>query len=317
MKTGLKTPILFFIFNRPKETALSFAEIKCVRPIKLFIVADGPRSEEESHLCEQTRAVVENIDWACEVVRKYSNTNRGCGRHIASSIDWVFSKVDEAIIIEDDCIPDQTFFQFCEEMLNKYRNNLHIMSIAGISLQEKNTKFDFQESYYFSIIAHGTAWATWKRAWNTYDFDMKLWPAFKKTGELSPWFANQGAYERFSRVWDQYFRHEIIGWDSQWSFACIMNHGLCINPSVNLITNIGQNERGTNFKGNNFLGNQPRYTMIFPMTEPTEIKPNRVADDYKYRMVYGIDNKFIYRILRPFKNKFPKKYAYIKKILGR
>ncbi len=311
------TPIVFIVFNRPEETLQVFTEIRRARPSTLFVIADGARSLEEKSICDTVRAIATNVDWSCDLHINFSEKNLGCGKRVSSGLDWVFSQVEEAIILEDDCIPDPTFFQFCEEMLERYRYNENVMNIAGTYAQEGNRHFHPKESYYFSILSNIWGWATWRRAWEKYDFDIKQWPSLKTSGELTTWFAHPAAYERFSKVWDQYYRHEIDSWDGQWTFCCIAHHGLCINPTTNLITNIGFNSRGTHFNGREELGNKPLKKLLFPLLHPTLIKPNPAADAFKYRDAFGIDRKLIYRILRPIKNAFPKQYASIKKLLGR
>ncbi len=310
-----KTPVVFMVFNRPEETARVFAEIRKARPKRLLIIADGPRSASERPVCDSVRKIVSNIDWSCTVSKNFSEKNIGCGKRIHSGLDWAFSQVDKAIILEDDCVPDPTFFSFCEEMLERYQYDEHVMHVAGTYMQEGNRNFHTKESYYFSIIPNIWGWATWRRAWQHYDFDIKQWPSLKESGELTTWFAHPAAYERFSKVWDQYYQHEIDSWDGQWTFTCIVNQGLCINPSVNLVTNIGFNDKGTHFKGDSTPGNKPLQQMKFPLIHPDIIIPNRTADTFKYRVGFGIDKKLIYRILRPFKNKFPNQYLYFKRLL--
>src|SRR6267142_406558 len=133
----LKTPITFIIFNRPDTTARVFAEIARAKPPKLLIVADGPRVDRmgEAERCAQTRAVVERIDWNCEVLTNYSSVNLGCRNRVASGIDWVFEQVEESIILEDDCVPHPTFFRFCEELLERYRDDERVSQIGGANFQ--------------------------------------------------------------------------------------------------------------------------------------------------------------------------------------
>lgn len=127
----LKTKnVVFLIFNRPDVTRLVFDRIAEAKPQRLFIVADGPRKErpEDKVLCEQTREIVENINWDCEVLRNYSDSNMGLQRRVSSGLDWVFGQSDDAIILEDDCLPDPTFFQYASELLEKYREDHRIIS---------------------------------------------------------------------------------------------------------------------------------------------------------------------------------------------
>ncbi len=130
---NLTTPVAFIIFNRPDTTSKVFEAIKQAKPKKLLVIADGPRINKpgEAEKCKQTRAITEQIDWDCEVLRNYSENNLGCRNRVSSGIDWVFENVDEAIIIEDDCLPNPSFFRFCQELLGKYRNNDEIFLISG------------------------------------------------------------------------------------------------------------------------------------------------------------------------------------------
>ena len=123
-KESLKTPVAFIIFKRPEETQRVFAEIRKVKPAKLLVVADGPRLDRpgEDLQCAAARAIIDRVDWECEVLRNYADTNLGCRDRVSSGLDWVFDTVEEAIIIEDDCLPDPTFFRFAEELLERYRD---------------------------------------------------------------------------------------------------------------------------------------------------------------------------------------------------
>src|SRR5574343_911675 len=164
------TSVIFLIFRRPKETSLVFEQIRKARPAKLFIVADGPRNPEEKKLTDSTREIVSKIDWPCEVFRNYSDVNLGCRECVSSGITWAFNNTDEAIILEDDCLPNETFFKYCEEMLPKHRNDNRIMHIGGTNFQQDNPGYQSSignDSYYYSNIAQIWGWATWKRSWRS------------------------------------------------------------------------------------------------------------------------------------------------------
>lgn len=171
----LQTPVVFFIFDRPDTTARVFAEIARGKPPKLLLVADGPRPDHpgEAEKCAAARAVVEQVDWPCEALTDYAETNLGCRRRVSSGLDWVFATVEEAIILEDNCLPHPTFFRFCEELLERYRDDERVMRISG-----GNHKFGRKigtDSYYFTRYAHVWGWASWRRAWRYYDVNMKSW----------------------------------------------------------------------------------------------------------------------------------------------
>jgi len=176
----LKTPVLFLVFNRPDTTRRVFEAIRAARPARLFLVADGPRERQpdDKEKCERVRYIATDIDWDCEVKTLFRKENLGCKNGVSSAIDWFFSHVDEGIILEDDCLPTESFFWFCEELLRRYRNDSRVMQICGSNFlrgwQRNN------DSYYFSGYGPIWGWASWRRAWIYYDVDMKLWPEVKE-----------------------------------------------------------------------------------------------------------------------------------------
>ena len=163
MPKAIHTPVAFIIFNRPEQTRRVFDQIKKARPAKLFIIADGPRTEAEREKCKEARAVVDDVDWKCEVYKKYEE-ELGVKYAPPTGISWVFEHVNQAIILEDDCVPDQSFFLYCQELLERYKDDERVMSISGNNFQQKNI-IDCPESYYFSVLPHIWGWATWRRAW--------------------------------------------------------------------------------------------------------------------------------------------------------
>ena len=295
-------PIGFFIFNRPIETARAFATIREARPTQLFVIADGPRNEADVPLCEAARAVI-NVDWPCELHTNYSEKNLGCGQRPSTGITWMFEHVERAIILEDDCIPDQSFFRYAGELLEKYESDERVMHIAGSSFAS------------FLPNAFG-CWATWRRAWKYYDYYVTTWPALRDSGALINLFHNRGGYEKFALAWDKYYAREITdSWDGQWSFACMSRGAISLTPKVNLVKNIGYNERGTHTKEENQQARMPVRAMPFPLIHPATLVINREADNYMLRFHYGIDRKLRYRMVRPFKNYFPNLYGKLKRLL--
>jgi hypothetical protein len=188
---SFSTPIGFFIFNRPDLTQLVFETIAKVKPRQLFVVADGPRNPEEAEKCAQSRAVLDGVNWDCEVLTHYSDINLGCGLRIASGIGWIFSQVEEAIFLEDDCLPVSSFFPYCEALLKQYRHDTRIMCINGTSFQSGQRRTSY--SYHFSRYCSSWGWASWGRAWKHYDYGLKTWPKFKQKGMMEMVF--QDPYE--------------------------------------------------------------------------------------------------------------------------
>lgn len=268
--SNLKTPVVLIIFKRPHTTLKVFEAIRKAKPKKLFLIADGPRIDnpDEVEKCKAARAIVEQVDWDCEVLKNYSDTNLGCARKVSSGLDWVFSQTDEAIILEDDCLPHPTFFPFCEELLEKYRHDERIASISGQNVQFGRKRTDY--SYYLSRFNHCWGWATWKRAWQCYDFEMKLWAEFKKGNFLQDILIQPQAVEYWTHKLQFTYEGKITTvWDYQWMFSCWTQNRLSILSNTNLISNIGFGEEATNTKKKeDQYANLPTEAILFPLKHP-------------------------------------------------
>jgi hypothetical protein len=283
----MQTPVALFIFNRPDSTARVFSRIAEARPPELFIVADGPRDGRalEAEQCAKTRRVVEQIDWPCRVHTNLAPHNMGCTQRMATGISWVFDQVEEAILLEDDCLPDPTFFRFCEELLERYRQHPQVMQIAGFNIPvDRRTK---ASSYYFSRFATNWGWATWRRAWQHYDVEVKEWPALRETGWLLDIVKHPSIADSWGRMLDLAHRHELGTWDYQWVFACWRQRGFSIQPAVSMITNIGFGEDATHTV---YTCHDPRadvraMPMRFPLQHPAMFAESSKADRIYKRQV--------------------------------
>ncbi len=273
-----KIPILFLVFNRPNTTSKVFTEIRRAKPKILFIAADGPRENisGEKEKCGEVRKITEKIDWNCEVKRLYREKNLGCRKAVSSAIDWFFEHVDEGIILEDDCLPDPTFFRFCEEMLEKYCNNRKIMHIGGNNFQKSENKNN--NSYYFSKYSHIWGWATWRRAWRKYRVNMSDWPKFKSEGRLNHKFRNFTEKFYWHTIFDAVYKGKIDTWDYQWLYTVWKNEGLCINPGVNLVENIGFGTDATHTAIRKI--EIERQKIRFPLNHQKKIEVNADFDRY-------------------------------------
>lgn len=284
----LNTPVVLLIFNRPTQTQQTFDAIAQARPKKLFVIADGPRSPEEAQLCASTRAVTERVDWECEVVRCYSSTNRGCRETSATGFDWVFSQVDEAIFLDDDCVPDPTFFPFCEECLAHYRSDTRVMCITGSNYLE--SWMTESQSYHFSYFGSPWGWASWKRAWQHFDNSMQGWGDPEVKARIRDVLAEDESYaiqaSRFDRVYNDPGNRQ--SWDIAWTCARLDNSGLTVVPAVNLVTNIGCCGEST-ISPDWPTANLPRGHMAFPMRHPSSVAVDRVYDLRHIRRVVGRD----------------------------
>ncbi len=284
----LKTPVAFAIFKRPDTTAKVFEAIRQAKPPKLFVIADGPRSdrEEEAGQCAATRAIIDRVDWNCEVFTNYSETNLGCGKRLSSGLDWVFDCVEEAIILEDDCLPEPSFFRFCEELLEKYRDDCRIFSISGQNVQFGRQSSEY--SYYFSRYSHVWGWASWRRAWQYYDYKMKLWPEIKARNLLRDILLEPEAIECWTEIFESMYEGQIDTWDYQWTFTGWVQSGLSILANVNLISNLGFGNGSTNTPSSTSrYSNMPSQPLNFPLKHPPFIVRDTQADEFTQKTLYN------------------------------
>jgi hypothetical protein len=314
----MDTPVALVIFNRPEFTKKVFEKIRAQRPKKLFIIADGPRTEAEKKICDETRAIVEEVDWDCDVQKNYAEGNMGCDPRVSSGITWIFEHVDRAIIFEDDCVPHEDFFPFCEELLERYKDNTRIMHISGDNYQGNNPKFRCDASYFFSTIPHIHGWATWKRAWNLYDDHLSQWPKLREEGFLKKIFPDPGIRAHWTYKYDQYYAGKIAAWDGRWAFACVTHHGLSINPRTNLVTNIGYGAAATHSVRENVeSANVPTQGLTWPLKHPQNIALDSIAEKYTYKYVFGIDREPHQRMISLFRHHVPFLYSLLKRIKTR
>ena len=264
----LKVPVLLIIFNRPEITMRTFAQIRKAKPRQLFVAADGPRPghPDDRERCRAAREVINEVDWDCELKTLFRDQNRGCGYGPAEAITWFFEHVEHGIILEDDCMPSESFFPYCAELLQKYSDDEKIWVISGTNpLKRWYTK---RSSYIITKMGGTWGWATWRRAWKHFDYEAKKW--FTKEGreKVSHSLGKQQYVEVFAKEFDHYFetvREDV--WDYQWLFARYYHGALSIVPSVNLISNIGFGEDATHTKDETF--NMPgRQELEFPLTHP-------------------------------------------------
>ncbi|MGE0636666.1 MAG: nucleotide-diphospho-sugar transferase [Bacteroidia bacterium] len=285
----MKTPVLFLIFNRPELTFRVFEEIRKAQPEQLFIAADGPREdrEGESEKCEQARNIASKVDWSCEVKTLFRDKNLGCKMAVSSAINWFFEQVEEGIILEDDCLPNQSFFFFCKTMLEKYRSEEKVMHIGGANFQDKIKRGS--ASYYFSIHPNQWGWATWRRAWQHYDINMTDYFDFKKRQKI---FSNQRiALFNFEKL-EKTLSGEINTWDYQWFYSIWVKKGICIIPNSNLIMNIGFGEQATHtFETKSFLS-EVSTSELRDIIHPSKIIINTKADEYFSWKLLGFKNSF-------------------------
>lgn len=279
----LSTPVAFMIFNRPALTNLVFQAIAQAQPKILLLVADGPRSSDEAVKCQQARAVLHRVNWECQVLTNFSEINLGCRRRISSGLDWVFSEVQEAIILEDDCLPAPSFFPFCEALLHHYRDDQRIMHISGTNFLKGQSRTN--ASYYFSKYPVIWGWATWRRAWLYYDVELKRWPEYKHL--ILSLCDDRDEQKLWGGIFDLAFNGAVDVWSYQWLYACWSQSGLSIAPVSNLVSNLGFGAGATHtLDENSPLAGIPIKDM-WEIRHPPLMIRDREADQYTFDQILG------------------------------
>ena len=236
-----KLPVLMIVFNRPETTEKVFEAVREYAPERLYVSADGPRPDKpDAERCAAVRAIIDRVDWPCEVKTRFRETNLGCRKAPPDGISWFFENEEEGVILEDDCLPSQDFFRFCAEMLERYRNNERIMHVSGACfLSDAKPAAD---SYYFTVFPQIWGWASWRRAWKHYDNEMTDFPDYRRSKSIEARlpghpYRQWRILQQMNAVWKHspYFNT----WDWQWTYAVFKRNGLAIVPCCNMISNIG------------------------------------------------------------------------------
>ena len=281
---SLSTPIAFIIFNRPDLTQIVFNAIRQAQPKQLFVIADGARFPEEAEKCQRAKDIIKQVDWDCQVLTNYADHNLGCRQRVSSGISWVFEQVEEAIILEDDCLPSPSFFHFCETLLDRYRDDERIMHIGGNNFQFGQNRTDY--SYYFSKYNHIWGWASWRRAWKHYDVEMKNWEKFKISKIINSVHSDSYEQNYWLNIFEKVHQGLIDTWDYQWTYACWSQSGLSILPSVNLVSNIGFRDDATHTTRESKLANLPAKD-IYEICHPSFSVRDDTADEYTFDYLFG------------------------------
>ncbi len=278
----LRTPVVLVVHARPDTTAELVRIVEAARPEKLLVVADGPRRGQpgEVERCEEARAVVEAANWDCEVLTDYATENLGVKRRVETGLDWAFGLVEEAIVLEDDCLPDPSFFGFCDELLERYRDDPRVLSISGNNFGAGADNPD--ASYFFSRYPLIWGWATWRRAWKLYDPAFEAWPGLRDSGWLEEMFDGDAqAVQYWTYIFGQR-RERNDAWDGAWLFASWLAGGLSAVPCRNLVTNVGFRDDATNtrteFRG--LFSDVPAVAVESPLRHPSRVERDAEADAF-------------------------------------
>jgi hypothetical protein len=278
------SPVLFLVFNRPDLVRLSFSRIREYKPAQLFVAADGPRQSVPTDIekCREALDFVRaNVDWPCEVNYLLRENNLGCGNAVSEAITWFFQHVERGIILEDDCIPNLSFFSFCNQLLEKYQSDKSVFQISGSNWQQGINRGE--ADYYFSYISSVWGWATWKDRWSNYDFRItsgdEKWKAVEKN--LKEIASSQEEARYHLACFEKTANGAIDTWDYQWRYLLFCSKGKNIVPNVNLVTNAGYREDGTHtFGGDHWRSNLPSYELTGSLKHPASHVIDSDADRF-------------------------------------
>jgi len=285
MSEPFSNPVLFCIFNRPELTARVFESIRARKPKTLFIASDGPRvlNPDDDAKVESARKIVSKIDWDCDVKTRFLSKNLGCKHAMSSAISWAFEHSEELIILEDDCLPHASFFDYCDSLLDRYRDEERVMMVSGNNFQPSPRS---DASYYFSRWTHIWGWATWKRAWKHFDVNVSSWPKLRRSKQLKSVFTNPTEYAHWSRTLDSQYAGNIDTWDFPWAYAVWANNGLSILPERNLVTNIGFGSDATHTTDPESKLAGMEACDLGQLLHPIDINMNVEADRYTWESIF-------------------------------
>lgn len=302
-----KSPVVLIVFNRPEETSILLKVLREVAPKKLYVISDGPRQgrQEDVRLVEKVRNLIDKeVDWDCDLNKIYANSNLSGPVRVPSGFDIVFSNEEQAIILEDDCIPSVDFFKFCDDLLEKYAKEERIGTICGFNLE-----FNFfgqiienrhNTSYFFSRYPASWGWATWGRVWRNFDHDLKDYPLLLRRG-----FFNSISKDRYVRkFWinkfGKFYKKEKNNWDYKLTYSLLKNGQFSVIPNINLVQNIGT-EGGTNYTKKDYVSKKKSNAISFPLKEPATIEPD---DQYDNRVSEHFFNSSLFsKVMRLVRNK--------------
>lgn len=294
-----KTPILFLIFNRQENALRVFNKIKNQKPKYLYIAADWPRKDKkwEAEACKKTREeILKQIDWDCELKTLFRDENLWCKEAISTWISRFFDNVNQWIILEDDCVPNDSFFKFCELMLDKYKDDKRIMHIWWTCFQPIKYHTD---SYYFTKYNHVRWRATWKRAWNLYDKKMRTFPEFVKKWEIEQITKNYfWKKTRINHLQDTY-NNKIDTWDYQWTYSIRINNWLAIQPLKNLVCNIWFEANALHTKNSLWLWDKQTESInCEKIIDPTIMLTDLRYENYTENHVHFVFKVYVARLLK-------------------
>jgi hypothetical protein len=244
---SFQTPILLIAFNRPFHTGIVLDRLAQLQPKQLYVVGDGPRTshaEDKAKVEAVRETIFKKVTWECELKTLFREDNLGCGRGPAAAINWFFENVEQGIILEDDCLPSISFFNFCEILLTDFRDDKEIFAISGFNACGE---WCSEILDYFFSDGGNWGWATWRRAWTLFDYSMNSWLTINDRDKQKV----LAYYPNFPQIFKKIVDEDYDAWDIQWHYTRIFFNGLTITPSKNLVQNIGFDKFATHTTSNN------------------------------------------------------------------
>jgi len=281
-------PVLVLAFNRPAATERALAALRAAGPERVFFAVDGPRPDRQGEAASVARvhSLVEQLDWGCTVETLFRPQNLGCKLAVSQAIAWFFSHVEAGIILEDDCVADPSFFPYAAELLARFADDERVLMVSGDNFQQARGRTNY--SYYFSRYAHIWGWASWRRAWRLYDYDMRAWPQRRDGDWLVKFLGNRMAAAYWSAIFEDTYRNRNTSWAYRWMFCVWLHGGLTILPNVNLVSNIGFADTATHTRERNHrFAALPTQPMAFPLRHPPSVVRDARADAFTQRHVFS------------------------------
>jgi hypothetical protein len=281
------TSVAFCVYNRPTHTEKVLAALATVKPRHLMIIADGPRQDrpDDPVKCSAVIDLIKSIDWPADIEWNVSPTNLGLRSRLQSGLSWAFNRVEEVIVVEDDCVPHPSFFRFCTELLDRYRNDPRIAVICG-----SNFQLDADcgpASYFFSRYPLIWGWAGWRRTWQQYDPDLNQWPNLRETSWLIDYLGDPLASAYWRGTFDK-VRAGFDTWDFQLTFSCWRANALAVQPAQNLVTNLGFGAESTFTRAeDSILAGLPTREMRFPLVHPKTVERAEDCDDRTEQLAFS------------------------------
>lgn len=294
-----KSPVAIIVYNRPEKALIVLKQIHKYQPKELFVIADGPKLNDvlDKKKCEKVKRLINSLEWDCKVNINYSSHNLGLKKRVISGLNWVFQSVESAIILEDDCVPSEDFFSFCDEMLAFYKNNTKVGCITGVNFQDGIIRG--KGSYYFSKYNHCWGWASWRRSWDLFSEDLNFWPEYKKSKDWKKKFNLYREKLFWTKHFDYCYEDDVNSWAANWTLSLFLNNSITVTPQKNLVSNIGHGIDSTHTQDSDSKYSNMNTFELKNIIHPDEIKLDIDADNYTFDNHFrGYELKFINRLIR-------------------